>query len=215
LYAIDRTTGTKRWQARFTPDPGETVTIAGKAIVMAGQEITTGKSGIFALDANSGALLWRIDMPAATGASSGVAAVNETIFVSWWEASPDHPAEGAPTLHAYDRETGKERWIFRATGDQPAGAVIGTGSVTAPVVVRNEVLLGVTVRSASAPGAESAEGLYAVDAVTGDLRWHAATSTSIRSAPAVLNGTVFVMGGRRARGDASGGSLYAFALGSA
>src|SRR3954447_21969903 len=38
LYAIDRTTGRKRWQARFTPDADETATIAGKAIVMAGQE---------------------------------------------------------------------------------------------------------------------------------------------------------------------------------
>ncbi len=215
LYALDRATGRKRWQARFTPDPGETATIAGKAIVMAGQEITTGKSGIFALDTNSGALLWRIDMPVATGASAGLAAVNETIFVSWWEASPDHSAEGAPTLHAYDRETGKERWVYRATGDQPADAVIGTGSVTAPVVVRDEVLFGVTVRTASSPGGEGAEGLYAVDAATGNLRWHAASSTSIRSAPAVLNGTIFAMGGRRARGDASGGSLYAFAQGSA
>jgi outer membrane protein assembly factor BamB len=154
-------------------------------------------------------------MPAATGASAGVAAVNETIFVSWWEASPDHPAEGAPTLHAYNRETGEERWAYRATGDQPADAVIGTGSVTAPVVVRGEILFGVTVRTASSPGGESADGLYAVDATTGKLRWHSASSTSIRSAPAVLNGTIFAMGGRRARGDASGGSLYAFAAGSA
>jgi outer membrane protein assembly factor BamB len=214
LYAIDRATGRKRWQARFTPDPGETATIAGKAIVIAGEEITTGKSGIFGLNADTGALLWRIDMPAATGASAGTAAVNDSIFVSWWEASPGHPAEGTPTLHAYDRETGKERWVFRATGDQPSDTVVGTGSVTAPVVVGDEVLFGVTVRSPSANGGESAEGLYAVDAATGDRRWHTAASTSIRSAPAVLDGAIFVMGGRRARGDASGGRLYAFAAGS-
>ena len=87
LYASIAPAGRKRWQARFTPDAGETATIAGKVIVMAGQEITTGKSGIFALDASSGALLWRIDKPAAPGARAGIAAVNESIFVSWWEAS--------------------------------------------------------------------------------------------------------------------------------
>jgi hypothetical protein len=33
----------------------------------------------------------------------------------------------------------------------------------------------------------------------------------IRAAPAVLGGTVDTMGGLRPRGDASGGSLFAFA----
>ena len=89
----------------------------------------------------------------------------------------------------------KSDGCFGAAGDLPAGAAVGTGSVTAPVVVRDEVLFGVTVRSPSSPGGENAEGLYAVDVATGDLRWHAAASTSIRSAPAVLNGTIFVMGG--------------------
>ena len=71
------------------------------------------------------------------------------------------------------------------------------------MVVGDKVLFGVAVR-APAPGfTGKVEGLYAVDAATGDLRWHAA-ATPIRSAPAVLDGTVYVMGGLRARGDALG-----------
>ena len=87
---------------------------------------------------------------------------------------------------------------------------VGAGSVTSPVVAGDSVLFGVAVR-APAPGfAGNADGLYAVDTATGQLRWHASATTPIRSAPAVLDGTVYAMGGLRARGGATGGNLLAF-----
>jgi hypothetical protein len=62
-----------------------------------------------------------------------------------------------------------------------------------------------------APGSDAnADGLYAVDTIAGDIRWHAALTTPIRSAPAVYAGTVFAMGGRRARSGISEGVLLAF-----
>jgi eukaryotic-like serine/threonine-protein kinase len=212
LFAIDRATGRKRWQARFSPVAGDTATVAGQLILFAGTEITTGQSGVFALDAASGALQWRIDLPRAPGARTGSAAANGLFFVSSWDASQDDTAGGTPTLHAYDLANGQERWVFRADGAAAAGQGVGAGSVTSPVVAGDSVLFGVAVR-APAPGfSGNADGLYAVDTATGQVRWHASATTPIRSAPAVLDGIIYAMGGLRARGGATGGNLLAFGV---
>jgi outer membrane protein assembly factor BamB len=210
LFAIDRATGHKRWQARFSPGAGDTATVAGETIVFAGSEITSGRSGIFALDAASGALRWRVDVSQAPGARSGSAAANGLVFVSWWDAPQVDPASGTPTLRAYDLATGQERWMFRANGSSDARRDVGAGSVTSPAVVGNSVFFGVSVR-APAPGfSGNADGLYAVDTATGELRWQTSGATPIRSAPAVLDGMVYVMGGLRARGGATEGNLFAY-----
>jgi len=210
LFAVDRASGRKRWQARFSPDAGDTATIAGEIIVFAGSEITSGRSGIFALDAASGALRWRVDLPRTPGTRSGSAAANGLVFVSWWDAPQEEAASGTPTLRAYGLADGQERWVFRATGEEDAGQGVGAGSVTSPVVVGNTVLFGVAVRAPAPGSGRNADGLYAVDAATGDVRWHTSRATPIRSAPAVLDGIVYAMGGLRARGGAAEGNLLAF-----
>jgi outer membrane protein assembly factor BamB len=212
LFAIDRATGRKRWQARFSPSAGDTATVAGEMIIFAGSDITTGQSGVFALDATSGALRWRIDVARAPGARAGCAAANGLMFVSSWDAPQDDPANGTPTLRAYDLVNGEERWVFQANGAADARGGVGAGSVTSPVIVGDTVLFGVAVRT-PAPGATgNADGLYAVDTATGKLRWHVSADTPIRSTPAVLDGTVYAMGGLRARGGATGGNLLAFGV---
>jgi outer membrane protein assembly factor BamB len=213
LFAIDRATGRKRWQARFSPDAGDTATVAGETIVFAGSEVTSAQSGIFALDAASGALRWRVDVPRVPGARGGSAAANGLVFVSSWDAPQVESGSGTPTLRAYDLATGQERWVFRANGSPDARQEVGTGSVTAPVVVGDTVLFGVAVR-APAPGySGNADGLYAVDTATGEVRWHTSGATPIRSAPAVLDGIVYAMGGLRARGGAAEGNLFAYGAG--
>jgi outer membrane protein assembly factor BamB len=213
LYALDRATGRKRWQARFSPGVGETAVVARDTVVFAGLEITTGQTGVFALDAASGALRWRTDLPASTGTRAGAAAANDTVYISWWTASDDDSGGGTPTLRAYDLETGQERWVFAANGDGPAEESIGTGSITVPVVVGQSVLVGVAVR-VPAPGLTgNADGLYAVDSMTGGLRWRSVGNDPIRSAAAVLDGVAYAMGGLRARGGATGGNLLAFGAG--
>ena len=198
LFAIDRATGRKRWQARFSPGAGDTATVAGETIVFAGSEITSGRSGIFALDAASGALRWRVDVPRAPGARGGSAAANGLVFVSSWDAPQIDSASGTPTLRAYDLANGQERWVFRANGSADARQEVGAGSVTSPVVVGDTVLFGVAVR-APAPGfSGNADGLYAVDTATGEVRWQTSGATPIRSAPAVLDG-IGLRDGRAAR----------------
>jgi outer membrane protein assembly factor BamB len=212
LFAIDRATGRKRWQARFSPVAGDTATVAGEMIVFAGTEITSGRSGVFALDAASGALRWRVDLIRAPGARTGSAPTNGLVIISSWDAPQDDSANGTPTLRAYDLTNGQERWVFRANGAADARQAVGAGSVTSPVVAGNSVLFGVAVRTPAPGSTGNAEGLYAVDTATGQLRWHASATTPIRSTPAVLDGTVYAMGGLRARGGATGGNLLAFGV---
>ena len=213
LFAIDRATGRKRWQARFSPGAGDTATVAGEIIVFAGSEITSGHSGVFALDAASGALRWRVDLPRAAGARAGSAAANGLVFITWWDSSDEDSANGTPTLRAYDLDSGRERWVFRANDAADARQIVGAGSLTSPVVVGDMVLFGVAVRTPAAGDGGNTDGLYAVDSATGTMRWRASAATQIRSAPAVLDGVIYVMGGMRARGGAAGGNLVAFGAG--
>ena len=212
LFAIDRTKGQKRWQARFSPGAGESPTVAGDTIVFAGSEITSGKTGVFALDAATGALRWRVDLPRASGTRAGTGAANDLVFVTSWDAAENDPGNGKPVLRAYELASGKGRWVFEPVDPASAGSqqLVGAGSITPPVVVGDSVLFGVAVR-APAPGSSgNVGGLYAVAITSGQLRWRAAATTPIRSAPAVLDGTVHVMGGLRAHGGATGGNLFAY-----
>jgi outer membrane protein assembly factor BamB len=115
-------------------------------------------------------------------------------------------------LRAYDLTNGGERWVFHANGTADPRQGVGAGSVTSPVVAGDTVLFGVAVRAAAPDFAGNADGLYAVDTASGQVRWHASADTPIRSAPAVLDGTVYAMGGLRARGGATGGNLLAFGV---
>jgi len=211
LYAIDRATGRKRWQARFSPDAGEPATLAADTIVFAGSEITSGQTGVFALDASSGALRWRVDLPPTPGVRAGTAAANDRVFVTRWEAPAGDPARGMPTLRTYDLTTGQQSWVFQVSADNASpGQPVGTGSLTTPVVSGESVVFGVAVRVPAPGAAGNADGLYAVDRTTGMLSRRDSAAVPIRSAPAILDGAIYAMGGLRARGGASGGMLLAF-----
>ncbi|MBA3450123.1 MAG: PQQ-binding-like beta-propeller repeat protein [Chloroflexia bacterium] len=210
LYAIDRATGRKRWQARFSPGAGETATVAAETVVFAGSEVTSAQTGVFALDAGSGALRWRVDLPPTPGARAGTAAADGLVVVSRWETQEDDSARGVPTLRAYDLGSGEALWVFQPSTDDASGHPKGTGSLTTPVIAGGVVLFGVAVRDPSPGNSGNADGIYAVDGETGILRWRASATTPIRSAPAILDGAIYAMGGSRTRGGANGGTLLAF-----
>lgn len=212
LYAVDAATGRKRWQARFSPGEGELAVATGDRVVFAGSEITSGDAGLFALDAASGALLWRAEIPALSHSLAGTAASGDRVFVTWWETSSESGGTGIPMVRAYDLADGKEVWTLQATGGQTQEGGRGQGSISAPVLTGGSLLFGVAVRTGDS-GNTSPAGLYAVDAADGTLRWHAPTATPIGSPPAVLDGVIYAMGGQRPDGEATRGSLIAFATG--
>ena len=215
LFAIDRAQGRKRWQARFSPGAGESPTVAGDTIVFAGSEITSGKTGVFALDAATGALRWRVDLPRTSGTRAGTGAANGLVFVTSWDASENDPGSGKPVLRAYELARGEERWVFEAIAPESPGSEqpVGAGSITPPVVAGDNVLFGVAGRGSAPESSGNVGGLYAVAFMSGQLRWRAAATTPIRAAPAVLDGTIHVMGGLSARGGATGGNLFAYGSG--
>jgi outer membrane protein assembly factor BamB len=85
--------------------------------------------------------------------------------------------------------------------------------VTSPAVVGDTVLFGVAVRATDPGFSGNVDGLHAVDTATGEVRWHTSGAAPIRSAPAVLDGIVYAMGGLRARGGATEGNLFAYGAG--
>jgi outer membrane protein assembly factor BamB len=210
LYALDRATGRKRWQARFTTGPGETPTVVADIVAFAGTEITSGKTGVFALDAATGALRWHVALPAVSGARAGTAASRDKLYVSWWEPLEDQPGSGRPTLRAYELGSGKERWVYRANVDDLSAGEATVGAITDPVIAGNMVLFGVAMRAPAGGTASASDGLYAIDTETSELSWQLG-ATPVRSAAAVIDGMIFVMGGSRPQGDAAGGNLLAFA----
>lgn len=210
LFALERTTGKKLWQARFTPGFAETPVVAGDVVAFAGTEVTSGSTGVFALDAASGALKWRVDLPASPGARAGAAVAQDTAYVTWWEPVSDGSKEGIPTLRAYELASGKERWIYRAGGDVAKPTAGRVGAVTAPTIVGAEVYFGVATEGATPEQPADLDGIYAVDAASGKLRWQGARGTPIASPPTVLNGVIYAIGGVGPQGDAASGSLIAF-----
>ncbi|MFT4041313.1 MAG: PQQ-binding-like beta-propeller repeat protein, partial [Thermomicrobiales bacterium] len=204
LFALAKQSGQKQWQARFTPLIGEAPVVIGDAVVFAGTDITSGATGVYALDAATGALHWRQDLPAAVSIGAGTAAAGDTVYVAWWETPTDEDAK-APSLSAYDLATGEERWVYRATLPPDDLAQATAATMGAPVIAGDRVLFGVSVQTdGGSPSA--ANGLYAVDAASGALVWQAG-GLAIASSPAVIGEWVYVMGG--AAGGQSGGSVIA------
>jgi outer membrane protein assembly factor BamB len=119
-----------------------------------------------------------------------------------------------PTLRAYTLADGSERWVYRAESNVADDEPIGVGAITEPVMSGNSVLFGVSIRAPASGATGILDGLYAVAIDDGSLQWHAVADTPIGSSPAVLDGTIYAMGGLRPRGDATRGYLIAFSGGS-
>jgi outer membrane protein assembly factor BamB len=206
LFALARSTGQKRWQARFTPLPGEPPVVSGDAVVFAGSDVTNGATGVYALNAATGALRWRVDLDASLSVGLGTAAANDTVYVSWWEA-PTSDSVGVPVLSAYSLSDGKERWSYRASVTQVELAAATGATITAPSIAGDRALFGVAVQAPRDTPASKASGIYAVDTASGQLSWQV-SGLETASAPVVVGDTGFVMGGG-ATGAGRGSSVIA------
>jgi outer membrane protein assembly factor BamB len=193
LFALARTDGQKHWQARFTPLPGESPVVIADAVVFAGSDVTSGSTGVFALDAVTGALRWRVDLNASLSVGLGTAAAQDTVYVTWWEA-PTDDSVGVPVLSAYALSDGKERWVFRASVTQEELAAATGATITAPAISGDRVLFGVAVQAPGDTPATKTSGVYAINTDTGELSWQV-SGLETASAPVVVAETVYVMGG--------------------
>jgi eukaryotic-like serine/threonine-protein kinase len=142
---------------------------------------TAGK--VFAVDRTSGAKKWELDLKSRTTSSPAVA--DGLVYLGAFDGN----------LYAIDGATGQVKWKFKTGGErrfsakhlhgmEPAGEAMPDPWdcwLSSPVVWKGAVYFG------------SGDGnVYALDAVTGALRWKFATGEVVHASPAIDEGVVFI-----------------------
>lgn len=127
LLALDRATGTPRWEARTGERANTPVVAGGRAVV------STWEGSLVAFDLDSGRVDWRTALP---GVALGAAAGDDGVVAAVWEA--EH-GDGAGVV-AVEPASGRQRWA----ASLPGGGVGGPGLVAGPggplvVVVAGDV----------------------------------------------------------------------------
>jgi outer membrane protein assembly factor BamB len=128
----------------------------------------SGDGNVYAVDAKSGLLQWKV--PTGNVVHGSPAVVNGVVYVGSWDS----------VLYAIDAESGQVRWTFQAGTDPVIHNQEGFQS--SPAVVDGVVYIG--CRDAH---------VYAIDAATGRKKWDYPTSKSwVIGTPVVRDGLVYV-----------------------
>lgn len=120
-----------------------------------------------AIDLETGEQPW-LDVPLLSEAPSSIAVGDELYYI----AARQPPGDPSSELLAIDRGTGEVAWRFRA----PSGRQVGPGA-----------LHDGTLFSGS-----EADGLFALDAATGETRWHAEDAPGTAGMASYVDGLVLV-----------------------
>ena len=156
----------------------------GSPTVAAGSAYIGNTDGnLYAFDASTGRKRWAFHTEARI--TSTPAVWNGSVYVMSYDGS----------FYAIDERTGKSRWTFRTKGERryagknlhgfpPAGETMPDPFdlyLSSPAIVDGVVYVG------------SGDGnVYALDALTGRLRWRFQTGDVVHSSPAVVDGVVYV-----------------------
>lgn len=186
MYAVDAATGRLRWKfqtggekrfegthlhgfqpaAETMPDPFD-VFLSSPTVWHDAVYFGSGDGNIYALDAGSGRLRWKVKTGDVVHASPAVA--DGTLFVGSWDGY----------FYALDAGSGVEKWRFKTGDDATIHNQVGIQSSAA--VVDGMVYFG--CRDSH---------LYALDAATGHAVWSFPTHGSwVVSSPAVSSGRVY------------------------
>jgi outer membrane protein assembly factor BamB len=221
LYALDLTDGTVRWSAGASPANTDPAADA-LTVVVANGVAYFGSDAVYAVDAQSGTLLWRVELGVVNTASLNIMSLilaDDIVFVSkgWdglvaldatsgaeiWRASDVIATSGVavengaayvaePTgITAFDAESGAVLWSHEDFGQWNAP----------PTVVDGVVYLGLGQKGAIA----------ALDAATGKELWRTLTNGWVENSDLIVSdGTVYAMAffnrGRVYALDASSGA---------
>jgi outer membrane protein assembly factor BamB len=127
-----------------------------------------GDGNVYAIDAQTGAVLWKFATKDVVHSSPAV--VNNVVYIGSWDSY----------LYAIDADTGQEKWSFKSGEDNSIHNQVGFQS--SPAVVDGTVYIG--CRDAH---------VYAIDAATGHKKWDYPTNKSwVIGTPAVRDGMVYV-----------------------
>jgi len=186
FYALDARSGKLKWKfttmgehrfegthlhgaqpaAETMPDPFD-VYLSSPTIWHDRIFFGSGDSNVYALDAASGALVWKFKTGDVVHASPAIA--DGTLYVGSWDSY----------FYALDASTGAQRWRFKTGDDPEIHNQVGIQSSAA--VVDGMVFFG--CRDSH---------LYALNAGTGQKLWSFPTSGSwVVASPAVRDGTLY------------------------
>lgn len=176
VHAIEIESGEQRWEF----EPAGYLSSA-PALVDGTLYFGTWGKQFYALDAESGDVLWNKEIGHRFGSSSP-AVVDGTVYVGSYGDGPlvvsgseDEEEFEAPAMFALDAESGEIQWRYDQFGDR---SQIGSS----PAVADDRVYFG------------AEETLYALASETGDEVWTRTVPSHPDSSPAVVDGTVYYGG---------------------
>jgi outer membrane protein assembly factor BamB len=162
--AVHVESGTEAWRV---PVDGEVTTspaVADGVVFLAGEDGQTGRSRLYALDAEDGRVVWSYSPPGISAGVSSPTVADGSLYVGFGDA----------TVRAFDAGSGALRWTqpVRAPFSQLAGLAFADGSVFA---------------------LDFGGGVYRLDAGTGRPRWdYQFPSLASWGSPLVAGGYVYV-----------------------
>ena len=185
-YAVDAHAGTLKWKfetggesrlnaaglygiapsAEVIPDPWDFY-ISSPTVVDGSVYFGSGDHNIYALDAETGKLQWK--MKAGDGVHSSPAVAGGVLYIGCWDGG----------LYALDAKTGQLRWKFSTGVDSShfMQGIPGSAAVSAGVVVFGS----------------RDNNIYALDAVTGKQIWKLDNQGSwVIASPAIKDGVVYI-----------------------
>lgn len=184
LLALDATTGDERWRYDAF---GETDRISSSPAVAGGRVYFGGEDAVYALDATSGEVVW--ERAIATHSQSSPAVVDGVVYYgATVGGAGEHPAR----VWALDAATGETVWTAGIDdGGLRTSPAVANGTVYVPASSMRTCWGGGGDEEQNCSGVTRGR-LYALDADSGERRWHAPIETDTRSSPAVAGDVVYV-----------------------
>jgi eukaryotic-like serine/threonine-protein kinase len=144
---------------------------------------TSTDHNLYAVDAATGSLKWKF--PTKSRVMSSPAVAGGLVYFESYDGN----------LYAVDGVTGQEKWHFATAGERRFaakhlhGGMPPTETMPDPfdVYLSSPAIVGGIVYFGSGD-----TNVYAVDAVSGQLKWKFATGDVVHASPAVADGTVFI-----------------------
>jgi outer membrane protein assembly factor BamB len=177
LYRVDAATGAIRWRVDLGEQPFDPVEKDGVVYVGTRGEIPEsrgilGAGHAVALNAQTGAVLWKTPIPApeepANGGVVGAGALTSDLYIV---------ASVNGRVYALDRKTGQVRWETKGSGPYDVGVAV----------------IGDVVVAATGSGGSYVEGF---DLATGRQRWKVGVGSSVFGSLERSGGFVLVSNGR-------------------
>jgi eukaryotic-like serine/threonine-protein kinase len=183
VIALDVETGEEVWRY---DEFGEHDNVDSSPAVASGRVYVSGEKALYALDAETGSVVWSRNVAASARASP---AIHDGLV---YYAGPYRGGDAPSRLWALDAAPGKTRWTYNVVDiSQKVSPAVADGTVYVPAASQRVCLAASGSANDGCSGVTRGR-LYAVDAKTGTERWTAEIEPDTRSSPAVADGVVYV-----------------------